>query len=85
MKNEQLKTAKILIVDDQGSIVSFLEKLLKQQGYQQYKSLTDSREVFPTYQEWKPDLILLNLIMPHMDGFAVMEALKTLILSYPSW
>ncbi|MHB8776620.1 MAG: HD domain-containing phosphohydrolase [Anaerolineales bacterium] len=79
MSDDELKNAKILIVDDQESNLTLLEGLLKKHGYSNYKSLTDSRQVISTFQEWQPDLILLDLMMPHMDGFAVMEALKPLI------
>jgi len=79
MSEKQLKNAKILIVDDQESNLAVLEKLLKKRGFKKYKSLTDPRLVIPTFQEWQPDLLLLDLMMPHMDGFAVMQALKPLI------
>ena len=79
MSESQLKHARILIVDDQESNRLLLEGLLKKQGYSNYKSLSDPRQVLPTVQEWKPDLILLDLMMPHMDGFAVMQVLKPLI------
>ncbi|MBI5214145.1 MAG: response regulator [Ignavibacteriae bacterium] len=71
--------AKILIVDDEPSNVELLESMLIKEGYVSYKSLTDPRHVVPTYKEWLPDLILLDIMMPHMDGFAVMEELKQLI------
>jgi PAS domain S-box-containing protein len=76
MPDSQLTNSRILIVDDQESNLALLEGLLKKQGYSNYKSLSDSRQVLPTVQEWEPDLILLDLMMPHMDGFAVMQALK---------
>jgi len=79
MSDDKSKNAKILIVDDQESNLAVLEKLLKKKGYENFKSLTDPRRVVPTFQEWQPDLILLDLMMPNMDGFAVMEALKPLI------
>jgi PAS domain S-box-containing protein len=41
--------------------------------------LTEPREVLPTFQIWQPDLLLLDLAMPDMDGFAVMEQLRPLI------
>jgi PAS domain S-box-containing protein len=79
LPDSQLNNSRILIVDDKESNLSLLEGLLKKQGYSNYKSLSDPRQVIPTVQEWEPDLILLDLMMPHMDGFAVMQALKPLI------
>jgi len=79
MSEEQLKNAKILIVDDQEANVLVLEQLLKRLGYANYKSLTDSQQTVTVFKEFQPDLLLLDLMMPHMDGFAVMEALNPLI------
>ncbi len=73
----QAKNARILIVDDQEANVRLLEGILKRAaGYHALRSTTDSREVIPLFAEFHPDLILLDLHMPHMDGFAVMEELK---------
>ena len=76
MLEETLTRAKILIVDDQESNVRLLERLLQQAGYTTLQSTTDSRLVLPLFTEFRPDLILLDLMMPHLDGFAVMQALK---------
>ncbi len=74
---EQAKNARILIVDDQEANVRLLEGILKRAaGYHALRSTTDSREVIPLFAEFHPDLILLDLHMPHLDGFAVMEELK---------
>ena len=73
---QEMQNARILIVDDQEVNVLLLEKLLKGAGYKNLKSTTDSREVTSIYSEFKPDLILLDLFMPHLDGFQVMEELK---------
>ena len=66
----------ILIVDDQESNVRLLERLLAQAGYLNIKSTTDPREVSALYREFRPDLLLLDLRMPKMTGFDVMEVLK---------
>lgn len=79
MVNQSLTNAHILIVDDQESNLALIEEILKKHGFTEYKSLTDPYRVIPTVQEWMPDLILLDLMMPDMDGFAVMDALKLLI------
>ena len=68
---------KILIVDDEPANVALLEDMLSEQGYVRVKSTTDSREVAEVCQEFDPDLILLDLFMPHVDGFTVLEALRS--------
>ena len=68
--------AKILIVDDQTANVLLLEQLLRTSGYLNVTSTTDSRQVCALYAEHRYELILLDLQMPEMDGFQVMEALK---------
>jgi PAS domain S-box-containing protein len=69
--------ASILIVDDQASNVSLLEQLLSEAGYSCVASTTNPSEVFALHRDKDYDLILLDLQMPVMDGFEVMESLKT--------
>jgi len=69
--------ASILIVDDQPSNVSLLEQLLGKAGYTHVSSTTDPLEVCALHRKHRYDLILLDLQMPVMDGFQVMEGLKT--------
>jgi PAS domain S-box-containing protein len=69
--------ASILIVDDQESNVSLLEQLLQETGYTCVSSTFRSQEVFALHRKNHYDLILLDLQMPGMDGFQVMEGLKT--------
>ncbi len=76
MLDETLKNARILIVDDQESNILVVESMLERQGYSDLKSVTDPRQTLPLLDEFKPDLILLDLHMPHLDGFAVMEQLR---------
>lgn len=73
----KIPNARILIVDDQASNVSLLEQLLSEAGYTAVTSTMDGREVCALHRKHRYDLILLDLQMPHMDGFQVMEALKT--------
>jgi putative two-component system response regulator len=67
---------RILIVDDQEANVLLLERMLGAAGYVSVSSTMDPREVSALHRENRYDLILLDLQMPAMDGFAVMEALK---------
>jgi putative two-component system response regulator len=68
--------ASILIVDDQEANVDLLEMILEDADYSRCVSVTDPRQVLEAYHSHKPDLILLDLHMPHMDGFAVMKQLR---------
>ncbi|HXM82972.1 MAG TPA: response regulator [Burkholderiales bacterium] len=69
--------ASILIVDDQESNVSLLEQLLSEAGYTRVATTMNPQEVCALHRKNRYDLILLDLQMPGMDGFQVMEGLKT--------
>jgi len=69
--------AHILIVDDQEVNVSLFEQLLHDAGYACVASTMNPREVCALHRKNRYDLILLDLQMPGMDGFQVMEGLKT--------
>lgn len=68
--------AKILVVDDQEANVKLLTYLLQGEGYTAVHSTMNPREVFDLYQSERYDLILLDLNMPIMNGFEVMEMLQ---------
>ena len=76
MLDTTLTTARILIVDDQASNVLLLEGILQEEDYTAYRGITDSRQVLPMFLEYQPDLILLDLQMPYLDGFEVMNQLR---------
>jgi PAS domain S-box-containing protein len=69
--------ARILIVDDQPVNVALLEQMLQEAGYLNVSSTTEPTEVCALNRRHGYDLILLDLQMPGMDGFQVMESLKT--------
>ena len=73
----EILNAGILIVDDQEANVSLLEQLLGEAGYTCVTSTMNSQEVCALHRKNHYDLILLDLQMPAMDGFQVIEALKT--------
>ena len=72
----EILNASILIVDDQKANVMLLEQMLSSRGYTNVTSTMDSRTVCDQHAANRYDLILLDLQMPEMDGFEVMEGLK---------
>src|SRR5260370_42674132 len=72
-----LHRMKILVIDDDRMTVALLEQLLQRNGYTCVLEITDSRNALDTCTNFDPDLILLDLIMPEVDGFAVLEALRS--------
>jgi PAS domain S-box-containing protein len=76
LETSEVLNASILIVDDQEVNVMLLKQMLRNAGYQRVTSTMDPRTVCPLYLEHRYDLILLDLQMPEMDGFQVIEGLK---------
>ncbi len=74
--NQEILAASILIVDDQPANVLLLSELLREAGYTSITSTTDPYAVDELHRINRFDLILLDLQMPGMDGFAVMDQLK---------
>jgi diguanylate cyclase (GGDEF)-like protein len=68
--------ARILVVDDEQSNVRLLERLLLTGGYTDVRGTTDPREALRLFTELQPDLVLVDLHMPYIDGFALMAALS---------
>ncbi|MFM2085862.1 MAG: hypothetical protein RLZZ237_731, partial [Pseudomonadota bacterium] len=74
----EILNASILVVDDQEANVMLLEQMLRNAGYTRISSTMDPKAVHGLHQEHRYDLILLDLQMPEMDGFEVMEGLRGL-------
>jgi cyclic di-GMP phosphodiesterase len=71
-----LSTARILIVDDEPANVLLLERILGRAGYEDVVTTTDPRQALSLFDEREPDLVLLDLMMPELDGFGVMQELS---------
>ena len=72
----RLTDARILVVDDERVNVVLLERILDLDGYGNVKSVTDPSEAVILFDQFEPDLVLLDLHMPKLDGFAVMKLLE---------
>lgn len=70
--------ARILIIDDQSENVALLRRLLSKAGYDEVQSTIEPSRAEILYEAYRPDLVLLDLHMPEMDGFAVLERLRSL-------
>ncbi len=74
--DQKLSRARILVVDDDEANVELLRKVLEPQGYTNLRTTTDPLEAPQIYEEFEPDIVLLDLRMPEMDGFELMAVLK---------
>ena len=78
MISRTFRNARILIVDDEVANVDVLRRLLERTGFTRVETTNDSREAANLYVRLRPDLILLDLHMPHMDGLEVLDRLNEL-------
>jgi len=71
-----LRKATILIVDDEPANVELMTTMLEDAGFTDIHSTTDSRQAIPLFEAHQPDIVLLDLRMPAMDGFEVLRLLQ---------
>ncbi|HEY7766910.1 hybrid sensor histidine kinase/response regulator [Longimicrobium sp.] len=64
--------ARLLVVDDEPANVLLLERIVRRAGYTEVRSTTDSRTAMAHVSEFRPDIVLLDLNMPFVDGFALL-------------
>lgn len=77
-KEQSLYSSNILIVDDEPLNLELLGQVLKLAGFKNIYQTTDPRKVNRLYLEIKPDFIILDVLMPGLDGFEVLEGLQKL-------
>ncbi len=73
---EDLKDSRILIIDDTLANIEVLENLLLMKGYTNVRSISDSTNAIDTIKQFQPELILLDLMMPEVSGFDILEQLN---------
>ena len=76
MNEEAILNAKILIIDDADANLRLLEELLAREGFNQVISTAESTRALDLYKAFEPDLVLLDLMMPELDGYAILEILS---------
>ena len=79
MQARTFRHARILIVDDEPNNVDLLRRVLERDGFKKLDATNDPRQAASLYVQTRPDLILLDLHMPHMDGLAVMDQLNDIV------
>jgi two-component system sensor histidine kinase/response regulator len=79
MPLEFIQNSRILIVDDQEPNVLLLKRILERNGYRQFRTITDSTTVIEEFKTYQPDLLLLDLMMPKVDGYSVLTRIRECI------
>jgi putative two-component system response regulator len=74
----EYKASRILMIDDEPVNLKLLERALKSNGYDNFRSVQDSRQAVEEFLLFDPDLLLLDINMPHIDGFGVLEQIRAL-------
>lgn len=73
---EEIKSCRVLIIDDKESNIDLLHQLLDNQGYKEVASLTDSRLAMEKIDSFNPDILLLDLMMPFISGFEILKLIQ---------
>jgi putative two-component system response regulator len=79
VREDILKNARILVVDDEEVNVTLVERILNRAGYSNVATTTDPLQVVRLFRECEPDLLVLDLHMPQLDGFEVMDRLAAVM------
>lgn len=74
--HNQLKCSKIMMVDDEPIMMELVQAFLEEEGYQHFISFEDPSQALQAIDKEKPDLLLLDLVMPNIDGFQVLMHLR---------
>jgi DNA-binding response OmpR family regulator len=68
-----------MIVDDEEAYIRTLEWALRQGKFTNFRSFRDSTRVIEEFKQYQPDLVLLDLNMPTVDGFAILEQIRKIV------
>ncbi len=70
------KSSHILVVDDDILTVKVVEKYLSDAGFSQVSNIADARDVIDTVGNTQPDMVLLDIFMPHVNGLEVLKQIR---------
>jgi signal transduction histidine kinase len=73
---EDLAACRVLAIDDEEANLDLLQFFLADEGVNDFTGISDARKALAAFDEVRPDLVLLDLHMPHIDGFAVMRGMR---------
>lgn len=76
MNDSAQSAGRLLLLDDEESNLVLLERILERAGYRHLRSTTEPRDAVRHFLEFSPDLVILDLNMPHLDGFGVLQDLR---------
>ena len=71
-----MRSSKIMIIDDEPINVKVARKYLKLEGYENFVTTTESREAIAIIDQERPDVVLLDIMMPHVSGLDILAALR---------
>jgi putative two-component system response regulator len=75
--SSRLVKMKILVIDDEPANIALLKRMLTDDGYSRVRYITDARTALDACNDFEPDLILLDLMMPYIDGLTILQMLRT--------
>jgi PleD family two-component response regulator len=79
IQRSEVSASRILAIDDEVANLDLLRGLLLREGYAEVRCLSDASKATDVFLESQPDIVLLDLMMPQRDGYAVLESLSRLV------
>lgn len=73
-----LKSTLIMVVDDEPANLSLVDRAFRREGFDRVSTFLDARDALAAFAENKPDLVLLDLMMPGVDGYELLESFRRL-------
>lgn len=67
----------IMMVDDEPILMAVIQELLNEAGYNNFKAVKDSTQALDKLEEYRPDVLLLDLVMPEVDGFEILRSVRS--------